>query len=78
MIEQFYLAYRILTVTTIPGQSETESNGNKEVIHITQTLRQEPHHQMQFNVIPRTLNGFKYCYLTLTILFNIIHSFAYS
>ena len=24
------------------------------------------------------LNGFKYCYLTLVILFNIIHSIAHS
>ena len=37
------------------------------------TPEMEPHNQMQFNVIPNTLNGFKYSYLTLKILFNIIH-----
>ena len=38
----------------------------------------EPQHQMEFNVVPRTLNNFKYCFLILIILFNIIHSFAHS
>ena len=43
-----------------------------------QTLGLEPQYQKQFSVISRTLNGFKYSYLSLIILFNIIHSFAHS
>ena len=49
-----------------------ENNGYEKVLHVSQTARQESHHQMQYNVIPRTLNGFKYFYLTEIILFNII------
>ena len=67
-----------LTGTTILGQSGHENNVNEEVLHIPQTPRLEPHHQMQFSVIPRILNGFKTCYLTLIILFKIIHLFAHS
>ena len=66
-----------LTGTTTPGESGPESNGNEEVHHITLPLRLEPDYQMKFNAISRALNGFKYCYLTLIILFNI-HSFVHS
>ena len=53
-------------------------NGNEQVLHIPENSRLEPQHQMQFNVLRRTLNGFKYCYLTLIILSSIIYSFVYS
>ena len=33
---------------------------------------------MQFNVIPRSLNDFNYCYLTLRILLNISYLFVLS
>ena len=62
-----------LTSTTTLGQSGPGSNSNERVLHIPQTPKLEHHQQMQFNVIPRTLNGFKYCYQTLIILVNIIH-----
>ena len=32
--------------------------------------------KMKLNDILKTVNGFKYCYLTLIILFNIICSFS--
>ena len=67
-----------LTCTITPGQSWPGSNSNEVLLYIPQTSRMEPQHQMQFKVIPRTLNGFKYCYLTLITLVNIIHSFAHS
>ena len=51
--------YRTLTGTTIPDQSGPENNGNESVLYFLQTPRLESHHQMQFYVIPRTLNGFK-------------------
>ena len=41
----------------------------KEYFTFHKTPRLEPNHQMQFNVIPRTVNSFKYCYLPLIILF---------
>ena len=42
-----------ITNTDTSCQSGSESNGNKEVsIH---SLEQNPPHQMQFNIIPRTL-----------------------
>ena len=63
--------------TTTPSQREFESNGNEEVLQIPQTPRLESHHQMQFNVIARILKGFKFCNLTLIILFNIINLFAH-
>ena len=37
-----------------PCQCGPESNCNEEVIHIPQTSRQVPHHEMQFSLIPRT------------------------
>ena len=43
----------VLTGTTTPGQSGPKSNDN-EVLVIHQTSEQEPHQQMQFNVISRT------------------------
>ena len=43
-----------LKIFTTPGQSGSESNGNKEVIYSPQTRN-----QMQFNVIPRTKFGIK-------------------
>ena len=67
-----------VTSTTTLGPSRPEINGNEGVLHISQTVRLEPHHQMHFNVILRTLNGFKYCYLTLIILFSIICSFGHN
>ena len=66
-----------LTGITTQGQSGSESNGNEEVLYILQTLRLESYYQMQFNVINRTLNDLKFCYLTL-ILFNIIYLSAHS
>ena len=78
-IELFYLTHRWnLTGATTLGQSGPESNGNGGVLHILWTVRLESHHQMQFDIIAWTLNGFKYSYLTLIILFNIIHLFAHS
>ena len=48
-----------LTGSSTPGQSEPDSIGNEEVFRIPGTPGMEPHYQMQFNVISRTLNGFK-------------------
>ena len=48
---------RTLTGTTAPNQSRPESNNYEEVFYIPQTPGLKPHHQMQFSVIPRTLNG---------------------
>ena len=42
--------------TTTRGQSEPGSNGNEEVLHIPQTPELESLHQMQFSVIPKTLD----------------------
>ena len=42
-----------LTATTAPGQSEPKSNDNEEVLHTP--LELEPHHQLQFSFIPRTV-----------------------
>ena len=67
-----------LTGITTLGERETVSNVNERILHIPKTLRLEPHHQMQFNAISRKLNSFKYCYLTLIILFYIIHLLAHS
>ena len=61
-------------ITLSPNGPET--NGNEVILHILQAPRLKLYHQMQFNAIPRTLKNFKYCYLTLIILFNIIYSFA--
>ena len=44
--------YATTTGTTILGQSEPGSNCNDRVIHITQITELEPHHQIQFSVIP--------------------------
>ena len=75
-IEQFYSTYKWDPNTYYHfGKSGHGSNGNERVLHIPQTPRLKPHHQMLFNVILRTLTGFKYYYLTPIILFNIIHSF---
>ena len=47
-----------LTCTTNPSQSGSGSNGNEEVLHIPEKLKKlEPHHQMLFSVIPRTVIG---------------------
>ena len=35
------------------SQSIPESNNNKRVLHIPQTPKQEPHHQIQINALPR-------------------------
>ena len=68
----------ILIDTTISSQSEPESNGNESEFHISQSPKVELYHQFQFIVIPRTPHGFNYCYQGLTIIFNIIQSFALS
>ena len=67
-----------LTGTITLGQNGPKSNGNNEVLHSLQTPKQEPYHQMLFNIIPRTLKGFKYCYKTLIIQFDINHLFSHS
>ena len=77
MNSSFKLIDGTLTGTTTPGPSELEYNSNEGVHHIPQTPRLEPHHQMQFTVISKTINGFKYYYQTLIILFNIIHLFTH-
>ena len=44
-----------LTDTATTGQSEPESNGNKGVNSTLPAFPElEPHHQTQFNVMPRT------------------------
>ena len=48
---------RTQTGTTTPGQSGSGNNGNEGVLHILQTPEQEPHYQMQFNVLLRTHFG---------------------
>ena len=53
MIEHFLTINGTLTGTTAPGQSGPKSN--EEVPHIPQSSRTEPHHQMQFSVISKTL-----------------------
>ena len=45
-----------ITGASTPGQSRSESNGYEGVLYISQTLRLEPYHQMQFDVIQRTQN----------------------
>ena len=40
------------TETNTLGQIGPGSNGNEEVLYTPQIPEQEPHHQMQFNVIP--------------------------
>ena len=67
-----------LTGTTTLDPGRPESKGNERILGIPQTLSLEPHHQVHFSVISRTLNGYKYCYLSLTILLDIIHLFAHS
>ena len=67
----YSITTRTLTSTITPVQSEIESKSNVGVLHIPRTHGLESHYQMQFNVITKTLNGFKYCYQTLIILFNI-------
>ena len=56
MISSKRLNSSILPIT--PGQRGLKINGNEEVLHIPQTPRQEPHHQMQFNAIPGTTDSF--------------------
>ena len=46
-----------LTGTTTLSQSGPGSNGNEGVVHIPQTPRLKPHHQIQFNVILITLRN---------------------
>ena len=60
--------------TTICGQSGLESNGYEGRFHIPESARLG--YNVQFNVISKTINGFKGSCLTLIILFNIIHLFA--
>ena len=70
------LICEILTGTVTPGQSEFENHANEGIILIRLTLGEDHPNQMQFSVIP--VNGFKYCYLTLIIFFNINDLFAHS
>ena len=44
-----------LTGTTTPDQSGPGSNDDEGVFHIPQDPDLELHHQIEFNVIPRTL-----------------------
>ena len=60
-----------LTSTTTPGLSGPGGYVIEGLLHNPETPELQPHHQMQFNVISRSLNSFKYCYLALIILFNI-------
>ena len=45
------------SIWTIDGTltESPENNGNKRLLQIPQTLRLEPHNQIEFNVIPKTL-----------------------
>ena len=45
---------RTLISTTTLGQWRTGSNDNEGVLHTPQSPELEPHHRMQFSVIPRT------------------------
>ena len=55
MIKQFYLLIdRTQTSITTPGQGGSGSYGNSSFL---KDLGLKPHHQMQFNVISRTLVG---------------------
>ena len=67
-----------LTTITTRGQSGTESNSNEGVLHILQTPRHGPHHQIQFNVILKILNEIKYCHLILLFQSHINYLFAHS
>ena len=46
-----------LTVTTTLDQSGPGRNHNEGVVHFLRSSELEPHHQIQFSVIPRTLLG---------------------
>ena len=61
-----------LTGTITLGQSGPKSNGDEEVA--THSPRQGSHHEIQFNVAPRTQNDFKHCYLILIVQFNVNHT----
>ena len=52
IFKQIYLTYSTLTGTTSLKQGGPGSNGNKGVTLYSSEL--EPHHQIQFRVIPRT------------------------
>ena len=45
-----------------------QNNSNEAVIDIHQSPRQEPHHQMQFNIIPKTQNIYIYIYIYENLL----------
>ena len=71
-----------LTGTTTNGQNGSKSNSNEGVLHMTQIAGLEPHHRMKFNIIPKTLNSFKfqhsfkYWYVIWIIQFKINHLFS--
>ena len=69
---------KTLQGTTTLDQSTTKNNGYEEVLHISQTPKPEPDHLMQFNIIPKTLNSFKYCDIILIIQYRLNHLFAQS
>ena len=59
------------TNTICQGQHELGSNGNEEVLHIPQSSRLEPHPQMQFSVIYRTLLvGMSYSSAELQLVYS--------
>ena len=63
-----------LTGSTSSSRNGSGCNSNKGTMQTSQTQRLMPHHQMQFNLITMTLNGFRYYYLTLIILFDNNHT----
>ena len=63
-----------LTVTTSQLSVRPEIKRNEEVLYIPQIPEMEPHKQMQFNFILKTVKRFKYYLATQMILCNIIHS----
>ena len=58
---------------THPGQSEPENKENEGVLHISQTPRLEPHHQMQFNVTTRSSDILYYYMRVITKFIGLIY-----
>ena len=52
-----WLIDETLSDSTNPGQSECMSNGNEGFVNISQTPGLDPHHQMLFDIIPKTVHG---------------------
>ena len=51
MVEQFYLTYRTITGTSIPGQSEPVSNDNEGHFSFPKALGIVLHHQIEISVV---------------------------